>query len=98
MLVSSGGDASVQRATGPVAQQRRRPGVAMRCGILASLLVAYQGSFTALYALVGSPAFLLGLCICILGALWLGLGGALIVIVSVVIIDRGHALHFAATP
>ena len=45
---------------------------ASRCGAATTLFVALhrsQGSFTALYELVGSPAFLLGLCICILGAL-----------------------------
>ena len=112
MLVSGGGDTSIQAGetwpgaaplrseatTRPAARQRSRPSVALQCGILAALLLAYQTSFSALHGLIGSPAFLLGLCICLLAAAWLGVRGALVVIVCASLIDRGHALQLPQTP
>ncbi|HEY3254992.1 MAG TPA: ATP-binding protein [Polyangiaceae bacterium] len=114
MLVSSGGDPSVQpeetwpgasgtlpRAeptTQPTASARTRRGVALRGGILAALVLAYRASFSTLHGLLGNPAFLLGLGICLLAAVWLGVRGALVVIVGVAFIDRGHALELAASP
>src|SRR4051812_5102191 len=108
MLVSGGAEPSVQaqetwpgasgvpfrseQPTPAAAWARMRPNVGMRCAVLAALLFAYRGSFAALHALVGNPAFLLGLCICLLAALWLGLRGALVVVFSVALIDRGQAL------
>src|SRR4051812_9296462 len=64
-----------------VTQGRTRRGVLARCGILAALVLAYRISLGPLHGLVGSPAFLLGLCICILAAVWLGVRGALVMIV-----------------
>src|SRR6478735_263842 len=115
MLVSSGGEASVQpketwplasealpRAgtTHPAARAGTRLGVQARCGILAVLVVAYRASFSALHGLLAEPAFLVGLLICLLAAVWLGLRGALVVIACVAFIDRGQALllpHSAET-
>jgi PAS domain S-box-containing protein len=67
----------------------------VRCGILAALVLAYGGAFGALHALIGNLAFLFGLCICILAAAWLGVRGALVVIVGVAFIDRSYALALA---
>ncbi|MEO6600709.1 MAG: ATP-binding protein [Polyangiaceae bacterium] len=61
-------------------------------------MLAYRGSFSLLHGLVGDPAFLLGLGICLLAALWLGVRGALVVIASVAFIDRGQALLLPASP
>jgi two-component system cell cycle sensor histidine kinase/response regulator CckA len=68
----------------------------VRCCILAALVLAYHGSFRALHGLLGGPAFLVGLGICLVAGAWLGVRGALVVIVSVALVDRGHALELAA--
>ncbi len=65
----------------------------VRCCILAALVVGYGGSLGPLHRLMGSPAFLLGLGICVVAAAWLGIRGALVVIVSVALVDRGLALQ-----
>ena len=109
MLGSSGGGSSVQpkeawpggsvaplrsgTTTAPTAQGRTRRRVEVRFGILAALALAYRGSFSTLHDLVGNPAFLVGLCICLLAAAWLGVRGALVAIVCIAFIDRGHALE-----
>jgi PAS domain S-box-containing protein len=66
--------------------------------VLAALVLAYGGSLGTLHQLLGNPAFLLGLCICLLAALWLGVRGALVVIVGVAFIDRGQALQLPVSP
>ena len=85
------------RAARYAPRQRTRRGVALRCGILAALVLAYRGSLGTLHALLGNPAFLLGLGVCLLAAAWLGLRGALVVIASVALIDRGLALQLPAS-
>jgi len=47
---------------------------------------------------MGNPAFLLGLCVCLLAAVWLGVRGALVVIVGVAFFDRGQALQLPPSP
>jgi two-component system cell cycle sensor histidine kinase/response regulator CckA len=71
--------------------------VAVRCGILAALLLAYRASFGTLYGWIGNPAFLAGLGVCLLAAASLGVRGALVVIVCVAFIDRGLALQLPAS-
>src|SRR6187551_2593078 len=98
-----GSDARLQtehaaRTAGPVTQGRTRRGVLVRCGILAGLALAYRLLLSPLHSLVGSPAFLLGLCICLLAAVWLGVRGALVMIVCVAFIDRAHALQLPHSP
>lgn len=78
--------------------QRSRRGVALRCAILAALVLAYRGSFSTLHGLVGDPAFLAGLAICLLAAAWLGVRGALVAIVSVALVDRGLARDLPVSP
>jgi PAS domain S-box-containing protein len=73
-------------------------GVAARCGILAVLLLAYWSSLGTLHGLIGDRAFLPGLGICLVAAALLGVRGALVVIVSVVLVDRGLALRLPPTP
>src|SRR5262249_49157433 len=75
-----------------------RASVAMRCGILAALVLAYGVSFSALHGLLGNPAFLVGLGICVVAAALLGIRGALVVIVAVALIDRSFALSLPARP
>ncbi|HEY3497877.1 MAG TPA: ATP-binding protein [Polyangiaceae bacterium] len=70
----------------------------VRSCILAALILAYRGSFATLHALLGNPAFLLGLGLCLLAAAWLGVRGALLVIVGVALIDRSFALQLPQTP
>ena len=74
----------------------RKHHVLVRCCVLAALVLAYHASFRALHGLLGSPAFLVGLGICLVAAAWLGVRGALAVIVSVALIDRSLALELAA--
>jgi two-component system cell cycle sensor histidine kinase/response regulator CckA len=99
MFRSSGPGASVQpKGTTRPALPQRRPGVAVRCCILAVLTLAYGAAFGTLYGRLGDPAFLVGLGICILAAAWLGLRGAAVVIVSIALIDRGYALQLPVRP
>jgi len=114
MLVSRGGDTVVQaketwpgsaaappraeHTPPPITRGRTRRGVQVRCAILVALVLAYRGSFSAWYGLLGNPTFLLGLCICVLAAVWLGVRGALVTIVSVAFIDRGQALQLPLSP
>jgi PAS domain S-box-containing protein len=78
--------------------QRKLREVAVRCGVLAVLLLVYLGSLGRLYRLLGNPAFLIGLGICVTAAVLLGVRGALVVIVGVVLIDRNLALALPHTP
>ncbi len=78
--------------------QRELRGVVTRCCILVVLVLAYQGAFNTIHARIGGPAFLLGLGICLVAAAWLGVRGALAVIVGVALIDRAHALALPADP
>jgi PAS domain S-box-containing protein len=94
MFGSSGAGASVQPKETEL--QRKRRGVVVRCGLLAVLMLAYRASFGTLHGLLGNPAFLVGLGICLVAAGWLGLRGALVVIVSVALIDRSLALQLPA--
>ncbi len=86
------------RTNRDAAPQSELRGIAIRCGILAALLLAYRGSFSTLHGLIGDPAFLPGLGICLLSAAWLGVRGALVAILGVAFIDRSHALQLAASP
>jgi two-component system, cell cycle sensor histidine kinase and response regulator CckA len=80
----------------PAALDRRA--LALRCGVLGALVLAYRASFGTLHGLIGAPAFLPGLGICLLAAAWLGVRGALAAIVVVGLIDRSHALELPASP
>jgi two-component system, cell cycle sensor histidine kinase and response regulator CckA len=86
------------RAEGDAQAQRARRGIALRCGILAALVLGYRSAFLPLHGLIGDPAFLPGLGICLLAAAWFGVRGALVVIVGVAFIDRTHALEMPPTP
>jgi len=86
------------RTPGPVAEGRTRRGLLLRCGVLAALVLAYRISLGPLHGLVGNPAFLLGLGICLLAAVWLGIRGALVAIVCVAFIDRALALQLHHSP
>ncbi|HYP77480.1 MAG TPA: ATP-binding protein [Polyangiaceae bacterium] len=81
----------------PALRRREQAGVPLRCAILAGLALGYWVSFATLHALLGPPAFLFGLGICLLAAVWLGARGALVVIVGVALIDRSQALQLAAS-
>jgi PAS domain S-box-containing protein len=100
MFGSSGTVASVQPAEAERERQRQRQGqrggVVLRWGVLAALVLAYRVAFSTLHGVVGNPAFLLGLGICLLGAAWLGLRGALVMIVGITIVDRSFALQLPA--
>jgi two-component system cell cycle sensor histidine kinase/response regulator CckA len=78
--------------------ERRLRGVALRYGVVAVLMLAYQGSLGTLHGAIGSPAFLTGLAICIAAAAWLGVRGALVAIIGVALIDRGYALRLPENP
>jgi PAS domain S-box-containing protein len=81
--------------TGPRGGER---GVALRCCILAALMLAYRGAFIALHGLIGDPTFLLGLGICLVAAAWLGLRGALVVILGVTLVDLDLVFRLPARP
>ncbi len=72
--------------------KRGLQGLGVRCAVVAFWVVAYRVAFWPLYGLVGSPAFLLGLLPCLIGAALLGLRGGLAAIAVVVLLDRGFAL------
>lgn len=95
MFGSSGAGVSVRPTTGRSPGERRR--VLTRCGIVAGLMLLYRATFASAHGLLGNPAFLLGLSICVLAAAWLGLRGALVVIVGVMLIDRRLALQLPAS-
>jgi two-component system cell cycle sensor histidine kinase/response regulator CckA len=103
MLGSSGLGASVQpmaaRASGspPATPLGPLRSGAIKWGVLALLVLIYRGSFGVVHGWIGSPAFLLGLSICLVGAAWLGVRGALVAIVAVVLVDRGLALQLPAS-
>jgi hypothetical protein len=63
----------------------------IRVCILAALVVAYRASFASVHGLIGNPAFLLGLGICLVSAMWFGLRGALVMIVCIALVDRSLA-------
>jgi two-component system, cell cycle sensor histidine kinase and response regulator CckA len=67
------------------------------CG-LAVLVVVYGASLSTVHGLVGNPAFLLGLAVCLVAATALGIRGALLVVASVVFVDRTFALSLPLTP
>jgi PAS domain S-box-containing protein len=69
----------------------------MKCGILAALVLAYWASVATLHGLLGNPAFLLGVGLCLMAAAWLGVRGALVMIVAVALIDRGFALSLPSS-
>jgi two-component system, cell cycle sensor histidine kinase and response regulator CckA len=77
---------------GSVGEKRGVRKIAVKAAVLASLVVAYRLSFSLLHGVIGNPAFLLGLLLCVVAAAWLGLRGALVVIVVVALIDRSFAL------
>jgi hypothetical protein len=87
-MVGSGGAGSSVR--------RERSEVMVRCGILAILVLAYWDSLGTLHGLIGSAAFLVGLGICLLAAIWLGVRGALVALVCVALIDRAFAVGLPA--
>ena len=107
MIGSSGAGASMQpkeaeasgasfasRRTGvPGSAQGNLRGVVLRCCTLVALVLAYRASFGALHALIGNPAFLPGLGICLLAAAWFGVRGALIMIACIALVDRSLALQ-----
>lgn len=86
-----------RRSASHLARRQDRDVVVRGC-ILAALVLAYWGAFGTLHGLIGNPAFLLGLGICLLAAAWLGVRGALVLIVSVVLIDRSLALRLPPSP
>jgi two-component system, cell cycle sensor histidine kinase and response regulator CckA len=77
--------------------QRERRDVTVWSCILGGLVLVYGASLSALHFAVGNPAFLLGLVICLLAAVGLGIRGALIVVISVALVDRGLALSLPRT-
>jgi two-component system cell cycle sensor histidine kinase/response regulator CckA len=85
------------RRIGPVSAPRALRSVVVQCCVLAALILAYRASFMTLYGRIGDPAFLFGLGLCLVSAAWLGVRGALAVIVVVALIDRGHALVLPAS-
>jgi two-component system cell cycle sensor histidine kinase/response regulator CckA len=95
MHAASATSASVQPAQAETdgARSRERRRVAQRALALGLLVLLYAGSFPALHARIGNPAFLIGLGVCVATAGALGLRGALIVIVVVAYFDRSHALQ-----
>jgi PAS domain S-box-containing protein len=66
--------------------------VAGRILVLACLVIAYRLAFMPLHGLIGNPAFLFGLGVCLTAAALLGFYGALATIAIVALIDRGFAL------
>lgn len=64
----------------------------VRSGALAALVVTYALALPSIHGLVGSPAFLLGLMVCLSGAAALGIRGALAALLCVVVIDRRFVL------
>ena len=70
----------------------------MRSALLASAVFAYGASFKALHGHFGNPAFLVGLVLCLVAGAWLGVRGALAVIVTVALLDRHFALGLPRTP
>src|SRR5215471_1464036 len=95
------GSSPALRGRGPsssAAPQRTRRDVMVQCCILAALIFAYGASFSTLHGVIDNRAFLLGLGICLLAAAWLGARGALVVIVSVALIDRDLALRLPPSP
>jgi PAS domain S-box-containing protein len=79
-------DTAPRRNLGP------RRNLTLRCAALLLLVAGYRFSFAPLHALVGNPAFLVGLIPCVAAALLLGLRGALVVVVIVQLSDRSFAL------
>ena len=82
----------------PVERGLTRRDVQVRCGVLVASVLAYHASFGTLHERLGSPAFLLGLCICLWAGAWLGVRGALVMIVAVAFVDRSHALQLPLSP
>lgn len=75
-----------------------RRDVALRSVLLATAVFAYGASFKVLHGLFGNPAFLVGLALCLVAGAWLGVRGALVVIVSVALVDRHFALGLPRSP
>jgi PAS domain S-box-containing protein len=96
--VAGAGPSLEDRAAGAAQRLGERRGIAVRCGILAALVLAYRSALPPLHGLIGDPAFLPGLGLCLLAAAWLGVRGALVVIVGVAFIDRSYALELPPTP
>ncbi len=85
------------RSLRPAPPEGRRRKVLVRCCILAALVFAYAGSLGTLHGLIGNPVFLLGLCVCLVAAAWLGFAGALVTMFCVALVDRGLALRLGGT-
>jgi len=85
-------DSSGPGSTRPAPPPRTRRDLAVRCGTLAALVLAYFGLLRPLYARIGDPAFLVGLGICLVVAAWLGVRAALVVILGIALVDRHFAL------
>ncbi len=86
-----------RRRIGRASAQRALRSVVVQGCVLAALILAYRASFLTLYGRIGDPAFLFGLGLCVVSAAWLGVRGALVVIVAIAVIDRSHALDLRAS-
>ncbi len=82
-------------SSGPFLEKRRFGQVAVRGAVLAFLVLGYLLALGPTYERLGSPAFLLGLIPCVTAAFVLGLPGALVVSVLVVLGDRAFAMSTA---
>lgn len=72
--------------------QTARRRVLVWAGVVAALVIGYAGVLPAAHGIVGNPAFLLGLLVCIIAAAGgLGLAGTVVVILCVSLIDRRFA-------
>lgn len=96
--LSNCASASPDRSTSAAFPRRAPREVLIKCCILAAFGVAYRAVFSALHGAIGNPAFMIGLVICLLAAAWLGVRGALIVIVLVAGLERDMALRLEASP
>lgn len=85
-------------ATRPAPPESGRRRLAFRCSVLALLVLGYWVTLSPLHRLTDDRAFLLGLAICLTVAGWLGVRGALVVIVGVALVDRDLALSLPPTP
>lgn len=75
----------------------RRDVVVWSCSV-GALALAYHALLPTLHGWIGTPAFLVGLALCLFAAAVLGIRGALITIVTIALIDRGFALSMPLTP
>src|SRR6187399_2117047 len=68
-----------------------RRDVVVWSGSVAALVLVYGAVLPTWHRWIGNPAFLVGLALCLLAAALLGVRGALITIVAIVLIDRSFA-------